>query len=210
MTTIFSQALSSNDAGNNGLSFRMVVPAAAASLGQVRGTFQAGSGAGWVVAHCAIGVSVQSSFTAGAWQTTATPVEFTFSGASGFNIGAGVQLTSDWVNLSFPSGAALVTVIDITSGDEEIATGVANCGGWLSTTGSTYNQANPAGYTGSGNAGFVAGFNLIETQSGGGAADDIAPRSGAITAITLMRDKLSGLFKPRREFILLGEPEFAF
>ena len=58
--------------------------------------------------------------------------------------------------------------------------------------------------------GFGNLFAADYTPSGGGSPkDDIAPRSGAITAITLMRDKLSGLFKPRG-LILPGEPEFAF
>ena len=165
-TTIFTQTLTNNDSGNNGLSFRTCIPITGDSLGQVRVTFQSGS-ANWVVAHAAIGVSV-TAVGVGCQQTTATPVELTFSGGSGFNLGSSSNLTSDWVNLSFTGSAILVVITDITSGNEELATGVTGVTSFLNVSGSTYNQANPAGYSGSGTSGFVPGFNLVQTQAAAG------------------------------------------
>lgn len=112
-TTIFTPigGLNTQDGGFAGGSVRSRLTITSGSLGRVRATFQAGASGGLVAAHCSIGV-----FGGGFTQTTATPVELLFGGASGFSIAAGASITSDYVTLAFTSADQLVAIIDETSG----------------------------------------------------------------------------------------------
>lgn len=160
MATIFTRTVTSADSGNEGISFRNVVPITAGALGQVRVTFKAPA-AGTKVDHASIGIS-----TGSVGNTTATPVELTFSGAHGFTLGANASIVSDWVNLSgFTSSDLLVVIFDqnaATGGNE--ATEADTCTVFFYVASATYATATPA--TASGSILAVYGFTTIETQAG--------------------------------------------
>lgn len=120
-------------------------------------------------------------------------------GASSEIIFVGGNNQHNWGGLAITDGAGAFLSLENSSGDMllyQILSSNASQTVNLSWTTSGAIQVSMAGFK--------------ATGSGGGGTDDIAPRSGAAVAITLMRDKLSGLFKPRRRLILPGEPGFAF
>jgi hypothetical protein len=163
-TTIFSHTFTSNNPGNANTSTRVAVPITGASLGQLRFTFQAGSTAGWKVVHASCGVASTSP------ATTATPLEITFSGASGWNLAAnGVTPASDFITLAATSSNLLVLTFD------DDTTGNGDGGAIAFDAGQTgvlsYFGAVP-GYQNSSGSGFTAlptgdlfGVTLIETQA---------------------------------------------
>lgn len=87
--------LNANDANPN-TAFRIGAVLAANAATQIRVTFTAGTDAGLVVTNASIGKGAGTGFG----DCTATPLTLLFSGASGFTISAGAQITSDWLNLS--------------------------------------------------------------------------------------------------------------
>lgn len=163
MSTIFTQVLSNSNTGNASTSFRQQVTITAASLGQVRCTFQAGqTSPGWSTANCSIGVAATAPNTA------ATPIELLFSGVSGFSIAANATITSDWANLSALITDTLVVVMDTSAnGTIEIATGVTGANTFFKG-GASFNASSVSGY--SQIASDVFGVNLIETQAAAQAA----------------------------------------
>ncbi len=172
-TTVFSATAATNDSGNNGYSFRCRVTTTAGGLGQVRVRFIAPDANTFQTDHVSIGLAVTSPTppSAGGTSTQATPVELLFTGASGFTITAGNTLTSDWATLAFNNGDDLVVIIDFHSsnGNEK----AQNSGGHLyyQAATATYADSSPssAGWLGQTEIlAWVAGFNLIETQSAGG------------------------------------------
>lgn len=179
MTTIFTDTLvPQTDGGNAGFSFRDVLTITGASLGQVRVTLILGGGGPAInLDHVAIGISTGTSSN-----TTATPVELTFSGASGITGNALTSTTyvSDWVNLSgFTSSDKLVVITDFnaTNGGGNYATDQSNANGTLyGLAGASYNNATPTPSFGP-----VANYSmvaLVETQAAGGSPALIAPLTG--------------------------------
>lgn len=174
MTVIFTETPNGTDNGNQSLSFRSVCPITGNAQGQVRATFQASSSVSgdgdFTVDHCSIGVSTQSTVGAtGAYDTTATPVELTFSGGHGFNLTTDNQtITSDWVTLAgFTTSNLLVVTIDQSS------TGGGSCRSNTATgvqtyyiTGATYNEASPGGSFSEPGVDNIWGLVSIETQAG--------------------------------------------
>src|SRR5258705_7785439 len=147
MTVIFTDTLNSSDNANDGFSIRNVVALTGGAQGQVRATFQASSSQSFHTDHCSIGISTGTNAN-----TTATPIELKFAGASGFNITSGTTITSDWVNLSgFTSSDKLVVIFDCNSGANsgnfEDNLSSANCTNWFQAATVSWNVAAPAGFT---------------------------------------------------------------
>ena len=161
MTTVFTETMTSESTASN-LSNRSICAVTGASQGQVRVTFQAGTGTNMVTDHCSIGVSVGGG---NPQNTTATPVELTFSGGHGFNIAANATIVSDWVNLSFNSSATLVVVMEAVASSNIGRAALIN-GLWFGTPPS-YNVATTSGFT---SANVIAGVIVIETQAGASAS----------------------------------------
>jgi hypothetical protein len=157
MTTIYSASAPGANAGNTGFSFRVPYAISAASLGQVRVTFQASSAAVFSCGHCSVGVAATSP------NTVATPVELTFTGSSGFSISNSGTIVSDWVNLSALITDHLTVVVDCTSSDQPI-TSDATVTLYQKSATTSYNQATVTGFSSVGT--FTNGVILIETQAG--------------------------------------------
>lgn len=106
-----SPTLDTNDA-NQDTSFRIAVPITGNSGTQIRATIQPGTTNSLTILHASIGKRGST------WDTTATPIELLFSGASGFT-GATTAKTSDWANLSgltFTTGEYAIVIFDIPTG----------------------------------------------------------------------------------------------
>lgn len=168
-TTIYSTALTTNTGGYGGKTCRSEVPITGGAQGQVRVTFAAPVANNLTILNAAIGISAQDA----TGSTTATPVELLFSGGHGFNITGGNSITSDWVNLSgFTSSDKLIVIVDVDGGGAgEVSYVLANIEYEKAATAS-YNVQTVAGYS---SIGATIGFNLIETQSAGGASPIIPP-----------------------------------
>ncbi|MGE0056242.1 MAG: hypothetical protein AB7S74_18765 [Hyphomicrobium sp.] len=102
--------------------------------------------------------------------TTNPPVELKFGGASGFTVGAGGSIVSDWASLPFLSTDTLIVTADhgaTASGHKE---GSLNSGSvsWFRAAYNGYNLATVSGMSSSA-AGYVRGIDQIEGQfvSGG-------------------------------------------
>ena len=159
-TAIFtSVGLGHSDSGFGGGSVRNKITISSGSLGRVRATFKAGTGANLVIAHAAIGI-----FSSGTTVTTATPLELLFSGVSGCTIPTSTTLTSDYVTLAFTGSDKLVVIIDITSGSiADNRTNETNSILMFQIPGATYNQTGEAGMTGP-TANWNYGVVSIETS----------------------------------------------
>lgn len=164
-TTIFSETLNSSDSGNSGITIRSVLTITGGALGQVRATFTSPGGSATTFDHASIGIS---NGTDG--DTTAIPVELTFSGGHGFTLsGAGGSVTSDFVNLSgFTSSDHLVVTLDFNAstggGVYGINTTTAGATGYA-LVGASYNVVAPAGQSNLGTYSIVA---TVQVQAGGG------------------------------------------
>jgi hypothetical protein len=155
-TTIFTPnpALPDNESGLGGNSLRTVVTITAGSSGRVGATFLGGTSP-LTVAHAAIGV-----WTGSNTDTTATPVELKFSGASGFTLGANGTIVSDLETLAFTSSNRLVVILDVTSGDMQKSSAATNAN-WGLVGGASYTQATPSDTP---FAGWNFSVNLVETS----------------------------------------------
>lgn len=158
-TTIFTDALPNAVGGFGGLSIRNELPITGGSLGQVRVTFASAAGANLITDHCSIGVSAQN----GTGSSTATPIELTFTGASGFNIGPSSTIVSDWVTLAFAITDLLIVDLDTNASNGGIVYDTVDTN--YRNTGASYNVQTVAGFSSNPQVVCVA---LIETQSGGG------------------------------------------
>jgi hypothetical protein len=169
ITTIRNQALTSNNLGTGGWSLRIkvVLTGPSGTAGQVRVTFEAGSGGGsWQVDHASIGVATFNS-PGGGSDTLATPVELLFSGASGFTLGNGLTLVSDWATLgSFLSSDVLCVIADqhATNDNTRYVAGLStsDCYEYYLAATASYATASGAGFNSVG--GSQACFNKIETR----------------------------------------------
>lgn len=119
-TTIGSWTLTANDTGWENFTHRNVFPITAAGgpLNQFRVTFEASSANTWKVDNASLGISIHTAATAdnaSDAETTATPVELLFSGASGFTLTAGTTIVSDWVTLAGVASTSLLVVVQDVS-----------------------------------------------------------------------------------------------
>jgi hypothetical protein len=189
-----SGALSSstNDAGS---SYRIFMTALSGGT-QVRATFKSGTGGPLTTLHCSIGIRSGSSGTA----TTATPVELTFSGASGFTIGsASSTITSDWVSLSFSAGDVLVVVQDNASLSNEWSnywnTAPAGAGFQYKASTASWNSSSNAGFNDA-TAGTAVSISRLEVQGSGTIAVGVQACTGSEGGITalVMRPATTGAY----------------
>lgn len=107
-------ALDTNDA-NQGNSFRVLCDVGASSRSLIRATIQPGTANSLTVTHASIG---KWAGDANYSDTTGTPIELKFGGASGF-AGATSAQTSDWTDissLSLAPGEKVVVIYDVLSG----------------------------------------------------------------------------------------------
>lgn len=153
-----------SDDTNVSTSFRMRLVVSAASLGNLRASFQASSTTGLATGHASIckwdGTAAPSC--------TAPPLQLLFSGASGFSIGAGASITSDFVNhsasFSIAPGDSVIVIFDVTTpGGQRFRTGQTNATLFFLGAVTTWNQANPAGF-GTGTAGTDYVVASVDTQ----------------------------------------------
>jgi hypothetical protein len=166
LTTIYTDSLTGSDSGNAGQSLRDVLTITGGAQGQVRVTFTGKAGSTTKIDHASIGIATGTGSN-----TTATPVELTFGGVSGFTFPNGsTNIASDWVNLSgFTSANKLVVIIDFdaTTGGGDYAIDAASGTATAFFFGAaTYNVASPAGGSQTNNYSVVA---LVEVQAGAAA-----------------------------------------
>jgi hypothetical protein len=130
----------------------------------VRVTFKADSSNGnWQVDHASIGVS-----TGVGSNTTATPVELKFGGASGFIVAQGTSITSDWVLIpAFTTSNVLVVIYDQTTGNNSagILFSSATASLYLKS-GVSYNVAVPPGMGSANNYEGVASIEVLPPIQG--------------------------------------------
>lgn len=115
---------------------------------RLRATFKSGNTVHLAPSHCAIGKHNGTTS-----QTTTTPLELLFSGASGFDIPANGTITSDWIDItstfSVANGDKLVVILDIAgSGHCVFYSSTSASDIYYKVSASTYNQANPASMSG--------------------------------------------------------------
>lgn len=138
--TAFSTSLTGSGATPAGYSWRQVVTPMSYGGSLVRVTFKAGSTS---YQENNLSVGIQSTNQ----NTSATPVELKFGGASGFDISANASITSDWATLAFSASDSLVVIGDAGTGGAEAYTqsGVLGCHYYNQASTASYNQANPGG-----------------------------------------------------------------
>ena len=108
----FGAPVGPTGAANNSSTSRSRTPAILTLPGSnmMRVTYKAASGSALTTDHVSIGVW---DTVAGKADTLLTPIELKFAGASGFALGAGAAITSDWaVVTGLTKGASLVVVQD--------------------------------------------------------------------------------------------------
>jgi hypothetical protein len=171
-TTIFTATLSGSSTGNQTNSTRNVLHLTGDTQGQIRVTFQAGPSASWKVTHAAF---QQSSDGFGSTSSAGYLFqELFFGGSSGFNLSTGQSITSDWLPAwqrqdgTGGGNRCVIVTDDDTAGNGDggniaLATGVSGAQPYNAAATSSYNAANPGGFT-SGTAGQVFGISKIETQ----------------------------------------------
>jgi hypothetical protein len=165
MTVIFTNTFTGDDNGNANFSIRNVVAITGGAQGQIRATFAASSSGALSTSHCSIGI-----WSGTGPNTTATPTELTFGGASGFSISSGASITSDWINFGgFTASDRLVAIFDAGANgnfiDDSASTGNTN---WFKAAATSCNVAAPTGFTSQAN--LVISLASIEVRA--------APSSG--------------------------------
>jgi hypothetical protein len=136
------------------ISIRNIVLAseAAYSGSEVRLWFKAGDAA-WAVSHCAIGIRSGST-----GNTTATPTEVLFGGASGFSLAAYAEIGSDWQSFTFNEAVDHLVICDQTSGKPAFTQPGSSY--YYLVGGSTYSQASPGGLSSGGDASTYGIFKI--------------------------------------------------
>jgi hypothetical protein len=154
------------DDTNASTSFRMVCTPSIASNGSLQVTFQAASATGLTIGHASFG---KWAGTASA-DTTATPIELKFTGASGFTIAANATKTSDLTahpGFTLTTSDKVVVIFDTTSpGGTRLRGSNANVDMWYNAGSSSWNLQNPPTHTKS--AGTDYGIVKIETNDAAG------------------------------------------
>lgn len=154
-TAVFlpSAALSSDDTNTN-ISLRMICTLSHAITGPFRIILEASSTLAFVASHIGAG---KGNGTAS--NTTATPFEVKFSGASGLTLPAGEYVASDLIDpgiTTFAIGDKLIVIIDIPTGTagQRLSSSNSNVTSFFAQPGASYNVAAPSGYTASANNNF--------------------------------------------------------
>ena len=112
ITAVFGNPPGPTGSASNDATSRSRTPflATGAGKGLVRVTFKAASGSALTVDNAAVGVWDGVAAKA---DTLLTPIELLFAGVSGFALGAGAQIISDWaVVAGMTRGVSLVVVVD--------------------------------------------------------------------------------------------------
>ena len=130
-----------------GMSHRLRCPTTSGGS-QVRVTFSAVD-TGWNTRHCSVGIAATNT------STVATPVELKFGGASGFSLTGYTTITSDWTDLPFTAGQALVVIMDHgasparfsywTGNISTFPSPVGTAHSWLAAT-QSWNNSSDAGF----------------------------------------------------------------
>lgn len=158
-TTIWTETLGAAGSGWESYSVRNIATSLSAGGTQVRVRFQSAGGS-LQLDNASIGIRTSNADTA------STPVELKFSGASGFTIGSGSQITSDWADLTFSSSDTLIVVLDFNASNGNPQNN--NSGGdgmYARATYDSYNLNTVTGFTGN-LAGFLTvAINQIEARS---------------------------------------------
>lgn len=144
-TTVYSNALGSNNSGNQGYSFRKAITLSGGGT-QIRVTFMAASSGGhFKTDHCSIALKGTATLPS----TELTPSELLFSGVSGFDITPGNTIVSDWLTLT-TTAAIVVVVMDFNSvagnGDTSY-NGSGSNSTYFKSVDASYNTASVSGYT---------------------------------------------------------------
>lgn len=109
---VFGDPGGASGAANNDATSRSRLPATTSLPGRglVRATFKAAAGSALTVDNASVGVWDGVAAKA---DTLLTPIELKFAGASGFALGAGAKITSDWaVVAGITQGSSIVIVVD--------------------------------------------------------------------------------------------------
>ena len=156
---VWSRAVSSNDSGQGGYSYRVVLAAAdiSTSGNGIALTFEASSASGLDVDN--VSIVERSGATA---DGVTVPTEVLFSGASGFSIGAGQSIESDVLAFSVDETKDYLVVIDVsaTNGNPRYV----DAGEVYAASGTdSYNIASGAAFGGSITRTFaVTAMNVVE------------------------------------------------
>src|ERR1035437_9717174 len=178
MTTIYDApnpiTIGMAPGGVAGQSWRQLIQPVAGvnSLGQVTVTFKAGTHAGWKTDHVSIGI-IKPDYQP---NTTKTPTELKFGGASGFTIAsANGTATSDPTEFAFSAGDDLYIITD-NSSDAVLVNMAAiyGIGGvgypiWTwsrSGGGGSWNEAAVTAFSGQQFTGYLLGIENITTTLG--------------------------------------------
>lgn len=153
VTTSFLQTVTTNSGGNANTTIRSVLtPSVSGS--EIRVTVNAGGSGAMTLSHVSIGI--QSS---GA-NTTATPVELKFSGASGCTVSASGTLASDWTPFVLTGGVPVICIADITSANIAALSSASFTS--YSAAGTSWSTATVSGFTTNANLLFI--FSQIEVR----------------------------------------------
>lgn len=135
ISTIYTQALTSNNSGDEGFTYRVEVAVTAPGGRRLRVTFAASTAGTFICDHCSIGISAGSGATIG------IPTELFFGGKPGFSLASSGTITSDWLNFGPISASdSLVVIMDLTSG------GSGGNARFVSGGGTTFYKAATASY----------------------------------------------------------------
>lgn len=141
VNTANSIALTSNSSTNEDSSLREIITPLAFGGRWIRATFEAASAATSQVDNASVGIRSSNADTA------ATPVEFLFSGVSGFTLTAGTSITSDWAQISCTTSDSLIVVMDIHSTNGTLRFSGSGMNSYFKAATNSYNQASVSGFT---------------------------------------------------------------
>lgn len=160
-TTIWSATLGTDGSGWENYSVRNLAESLSGGGTQVRVRFVASAAASLTLDHASVGIRTSNA------DTSATPVELLFSGASGFTITAGNTLTSDWADLTFLSSDTLVITCDVaaSNGNPKVTSG-GSTNMYARSAFDSYNQSSVSSFSLNTPGGFrTVAINQIEARS---------------------------------------------
>lgn len=173
MTTLFSQALDSNDGGLNTDTYVFRFEAAAltmpsAAISQIRVTFEAGTTEAGTITNAYI----EHAAAAGdSYDFATTPVQLLVSGGGTIAIPISSTVTTDWANFVYDKTSALLIAIYMGSGTStdtlRSKAGLSNITRYTKTANDAA-TVNKTGY--SSTAGSLYGINQIEVVTADGSS----------------------------------------
>jgi hypothetical protein len=157
-TTSWSTTLDSDNYGIGGYSFRVVFTEGmlTESGTYIRVTFVAASGGSFIVDHASVGERT------GSMDTTATPTELKFSGASGFNLSAGSSITSDALLFTLDHTKNYMFIFDVNSSGNYAKYRVGTTTSYYAPGQASWNVANVNDSLYGGGAVVVYGISKVE------------------------------------------------